>query len=166
MKNIDIFQILTEILALIRSEYTQRKTDEGPEMNRVIGPSKMVTDVVNLRMTVMTAGYTIICAGLHYLIKFEFAVVPSFLLKPGLEKTAAAATAIIVGSIGGHLNDVFGANDLSDDIAQILGDSLAIALSDNLAGILDGEFDLAFLIPVGIDLQASFANPFGVILVN
>jgi hypothetical protein len=35
-----------------------------------------------------------------------------------------------------------------------------------LAGILDGELDLTFLVPIGVDLQAAFADPFCIILVD
>ncbi len=125
----------------------------------------MMANIVNLSMTVVTTGNTIIRTGLHYLIKFELAVGPPFLLKAGLEKSAAAAAAIIVRSIGGHLNDVFFADNLFHDITQIFGNGFTIAFPDNLAGILDGEFDLPLLIPVGVDLQAPLPDPFRIVLI-
>jgi hypothetical protein len=35
-----------------------------------------------------------------------------------------------------------------------------------LAGVLNGEFDFQVFVPVRIDLQFAFANPFGVIFIN
>lgn len=135
-------------------------------MNRVIGPAEMMPNIMNLGMTVVTAGDTVIGPCLDNLIKFKFAVSPPLLLKTRLEKAAAATAAIIIGSVRGHLDDVFLADNLFHHITQILGNSLAITFSDDLAGILNGKFDLTLLVPVGVDLQASLANPLGVILVD
>jgi hypothetical protein len=83
-----------------------------------------------------------------------------------LEKTAAAAAAEVVGAVGLHVDEVFLAHDGFDDVAQILGDGVTKAFADDLAGILNGELDLEVLVPVGIDLQFAFADPFGVVFVN
>ena len=53
-----------------------------------------------------------------------------------------------------------------DHEAQVLGNRIAEALADDLAGVLDREFDFQVLVPVGVDLEFAFTDPLGVILVN
>jgi len=43
-------------------------------MDSPIGAAKMMADIMNLSMAVMTAGNTVISFGLHYLVKLYFAV--------------------------------------------------------------------------------------------
>ena len=53
-----------------------------------------------------------------------------------------------------------------NDIAQIVGDLIAEAFPDDLAGILNGEFYFSLAIPVGVDLEAAFPDPFRVITID
>jgi hypothetical protein len=88
------------------------------------------------------------------------------LLETGLEKTAPAAAAVVVGPVGLHVDEVFLAHDRFDHEAQIFGNGIAKALADDLAGILDGELDLEVLVPVGIDLELALTDPLGIVFVN
>ena len=126
----------------------------------------MMRNIMNLGMTVVAAGNAVIGSSLDNLVKFIFAVTAPLLLKTGLEKAAATAAAIIIGFVRGHFDDVFLADNLFDHIAQILGNGIAIAFSDDLTRILDGKLDLTLPVPFGVDLQPSLANPLGVILVD
>jgi len=58
-----------------------------------------------------------------------------------LEKTAAATAAEVVGFVGGHVNKIFFPHYGFNHKAQIICNGIAIAFSDNLTGILDGERD-------------------------
>jgi len=81
-----------------------------------------------------------------------------------LEKSAAAATAVIVGAVGGHVDEVFLTNDFFHHIPEVFGYGITKGFSNKLARILNGKLYLQVLVPVGIDLQFSFTNPLGVIL--
>jgi hypothetical protein len=112
----------------------------------------MMRDVMNLRVAVVAARYTVIGTCFNYLIKFILAVSPALLLEPRLEKTTAAAATIIVGLVRRHFDDIFLAHYFFHDVAQVFCNSFAIAFPHYLAGILDGELDLALLVPVRVDL--------------
>jgi hypothetical protein len=51
-------------------------------------------------------------------------------------------------------------------IAQIVGNLIAESFSDDLTGILDGELYFALLVPVGVDLETAFPDPFCVITID
>jgi hypothetical protein len=53
-----------------------------------------------------------------------------------------------------------------NDKAQIVGNDIAEAFSDDLAGILNSECDFALLVPVGADFKPSFPDPFSVVAIN
>lgn len=79
-------------------------------------------------------------------------------------KEAAAATAtVIVRLVRGHLNNIFFPNHRLNDKAQIVGNDIAEPFSDDLAGVLDGEFYFSLAIPIGAYFKASFPDPFSVI---
>lgn len=96
----------------------------------------------------------------------DLAVLPPGFLVTGLEETAAAAAAEVVGFIRGHLNKIFFAHSRFDHKADVISRRIPVAFPDNLAGILYGEFDLKVFVPIRVDLQTAFPDPFGVILIN
>lgn len=125
-----------------------------------------MTNIVNLGMAVVTSRYAVIGSRFNDLVKLELAVGPAFLLKSGLEKTTTAAATVVVGFVGSHLDDVFLTDDLLHHIAQVLGNCVAIAFAHDLAGVLNGKFDLPLPVPVRVHLQAALTDPFGVVLVD
>jgi len=56
----------------------------------------MLAEFMNLGMTVMTPGNAVICFGFLNLPVFQLAILQTFFFITGLEKTAAAAAAIVV----------------------------------------------------------------------
>jgi hypothetical protein len=123
---------------------------------------------MDLGMAVMAASDAIVSAGGFDLLILEFAVLEALILKTGLEKPAAtaAAAAEIVGAVGLHVDEIFLADHRFYNETQVLGNRITVALADDLAGILNREFDFQVLVPVGIDFEFSFTNPFGIIFVN
>jgi hypothetical protein len=124
------------------------------------------TEFMNLGVTVVAGCHAVCRAGRLDLIIFYFAIGQALILEPRLEKAAAAAAAVIVGLIGRHVNEIFFAHDGFNDKAQILGNRIAIAFADDLAGILNRKFDLQVFVPVGVDLQFAFPDPFCVVFIN
>ncbi len=112
----------------------------------------VMPNIMDLGVTVMATGNTVIGTGGSNLVKFHLTVSPAFLGISCLQKATATATAIIIGSVRRHLYDVFFANHRFDNETQIIGNRLAKTLADDLAGILDGKLYLKIFIPVGIDL--------------
>ncbi len=142
MKYVDLFKIVAEVGTLVRSEDSQGKTNQGPDMDSVVFRPEMMADIVDLGMAVVATGDTVIGAGFNNLVEFFLAVGSSGLGKSRLEETASAAAAVVIGPVRGHFDDVFCPDNRAHDIAQILGNLFAIALADDLAGVLDSEFDL------------------------
>ncbi len=166
MKDIDILEIIPKIRTFIRPQNSQGQTDKRPKMNSAIGSAKMMSDVMNLGVAIVTTGNTIISACGYYLVKLELAVGPALFSIARLEKAAAAAATVVVGLIGGHFYHIFFADYLSDDIPQIFSHGIAIAFTDDLTGILDSKLYFSLPVPLGIDLQSTLTDPFGVILIN
>jgi hypothetical protein len=121
---------------------------------------------MDLGMAVMTAGNAIVCTGGFYLVVFDFSIGKALFFKSGLEKSAAPAAAIIVGSVGLHIDKIFFAHNRPYNKSEVFGNGIAIAFPDNLTRILNRELNLQVLVPVGIDRQFSLANPFGVVFIN
>ena len=111
-------------------------------MNNGIIAAIMFAEFMNLGVAVMTARYTIVCAGFLYLFILESAEYQTLLLEAGLEKATAPPAAIIVGSVGLHINEIFFSNDRFDHKSQIFGNRIPIRLAHDLTGILDRKFDL------------------------
>jgi hypothetical protein len=126
----------------------------------------MFAQFMNLGMAVVTAGNTIICTGRLDLLIFKLSIQQSLILESGLQESTAATAAIIVGSIGLHIDKIFLTYHGFHDKTQIFGDGITIAFSNDLAWILHSELDFQVLIPVGIDLQLTFTNPLGIILID
>jgi len=135
-------------------------------MYGAVGAAEMMTNVMDLRMTVMAAGDAIISACFDNLIIFLFAIGSALFRITRLEKTAAAATTVVVGSIWRHFNDIFFAHHHLNNIAKIVSHCLTIPFSYYLAGILDGKLDFPVFIPIGVYFKSAFTNPLGIILVD
>lgn len=129
-------------------------------------PAVMFAEFMYLGMAVMATRDAVIRAGGLDLLVLQTTVFQALVLESGLEKAAAATTAIIVRSVGGHVDEVFLTNNGFHDEPQIFGNGVAIAFADDLAGVLDREFDFQVFVPVGIDLELAFTDPFGIIFVN
>ncbi len=113
----------------------------------------------------VVAGSDAVCrAGRQNLVGFNFAVIPAGFLITGLEESAAAAATEVVGSVGGHVDEVFFTHHGFNDKTEVFGHGIAKGFPDELAGILNREFDFPVLVPVGADFQLSFPDPLGVIL--
>ena len=84
----------------------------------------------------------------------------------GLQKTAATATTIIIGSIGGHIDKVFFTHNGFNHHAKIFCHWIPQRFTDQLAWVLNGEFYPQIIIPAGVNVQFSFAYPLGIILDN
>ena len=65
-----------------------------------------------------------------------------------------------------HLNKILFTHDRFDDKPQIICNGVSKTLAHDLTRILDRKFDLQILIPVRVNFEFSFSNPFCVILVN
>jgi hypothetical protein len=65
-----------------------------------------------------------------------------------------------------HVDKIFFAHNGFNHKPQIFGNGIPIAFPDNLTGILDREFDLQVLVPVGVDRQFSFTDPLGIVFIN
>jgi hypothetical protein len=65
-----------------------------------------------------------------------------------------------------HVDKIFFTHHGFDHEAQVFGNRIPVAFTDDLAGILDGEFDLQVFVPVGTDLQFAFADPLGIVFID
>ena len=110
MKNVYIFQVVSEICSLIRAKDSKRQADQRPYMYSTEGGTMMVTEVVHLGMAVMAAGNAIVCAGFYDLIVFKLSISPAFFGIARLQESTTAAAAIIVGLVWRHFDDIFFTN--------------------------------------------------------
>lgn len=135
-------------------------------MNNIVMSAVMLAEFMDLCMTVMASGDTVSGSGGLNLLVLQSAVLQPLVLEPGLQETAPAAAAIIVGAVGLHVDEVFLADHGFDYKPEILGDRIPKSFTNNLTGILNRELDLQILVPVGIDLQFAFPDPFGIVFVD
>ena len=135
-------------------------------MNHRVVPAIMLAELMNLCVAVMTAGDTIIRAGFLNLVILQFAELQTLLLETGLEETAAAAATIIVRPVGLHINKIFFPDNGLDHEAQIFGNRIPIALAHDLTGVLHRKLNFQILVPVGIDLELSLADPLGIVFID
>ena len=124
----------------------------------------MFAEVMDLGVAVVAGSDTVSCAGGHNLVVFHPAVFPPCFRHAGLEETAAAAAAEIVGAVGCHVDEIFFSDNRFHHIPEIFGNRVTEALADQLAGVLNREFDFQILVPIGTDLQFSFPDPLCIIL--
>ncbi|KJR97895.1 MAG: hypothetical protein VR65_23060 [Desulfobulbaceae bacterium BRH_c16a] len=166
MKNVYILQVVAQISPLVGAEDPKRQTDECPYMNGAERSAEMMTDIMHLGMAVMAAGNAVIGAGGHDLVEFDLAVVPAGFSETGLQEAAATTATVVVRLVRRHLDNVFRTDHRLNDKAQIVGNDIAEAFSDDLAGVLYSECDFALLVPVGADFKPSFPDPFGVVTID
>jgi uncharacterized membrane protein len=107
---------------------------------------------MDLGMTVMARCNTIACTGCFDLVILEFAVLSAGFLKAGLQETAAAAATIVVRSVGLHVYKIFFSHNRFHNESKVLGNGIAIAFSNYLAGVLNREFYFEVFVPVGVNL--------------
>ena len=108
-------------------------------MNDRITSPIMLAQFMNLGMAVMATGDTVISACCNNLLVFQTSIGKSLFLEPRLEKSAAAAATVIVGSVGLHVYEIFFADAGFNNETQIFGDRIPIAFSDDLTRILNRE---------------------------
>lgn len=108
-------------------------------MDRMKLALKMLRQIMDLGMTVMARCDAVIGSSCLNLVEFDFSVNSSFLFSSRLQKASASSAAVIVGTIGGHIDKIFLPNHFSDYIPHIIGSGVAKALSDQLTGVLQGE---------------------------
>ena len=135
-------------------------------MHRVPSALIMLAQVVNLGVAVVAGGDTVACSGFLDLFGLEAPIVPSGFRIAGLEEPAPPAAAVIVRSVGGHVDEVFFADNGFHDETKVFGNRIAKRLADELAGILNRELDLEVFVPIGVDLEFTLPDPLGVILDN
>lgn len=126
----------------------------------------MLTELVNLGVTIMTSGNAVIGAGCLDLPIFQPAVFQARFFVSGLQKTAATAAAVIIGAVRLHVDKVFFPHNGFHHETQIFRDGIPVAFAYDLTGILNREFDLEVLVPIGIDLQFVLPDPFGVVFID
>ena len=164
MKNIHVLQILSEILPFIRTEDAHRQADQCPQMNRLPGMIAHVGQIMNLGMAIVTRGDAVIRTGLEDLFGLEFAIIPARFWVTGLQEPAAAAAAVVVRPVGAHVDKIFFTDHRLDHIPQVLRHRVTERFTDQLAGVLDREFDLTVFVPFGTDFQLAFFDPLGIVL--
>lgn len=135
-------------------------------MHNGVPPSIVLAQFMNLGMTIVAAGDAVIRSRRLDLPVFQPPEFQTLLLEAGLKKAAAATAAIIVGSVGLHVDEIFFPYNRLDYKAEVFRYRIAIAFTNDLAGILDCKLDFKIIVPVGIDLQFAFTNPFGVIFID
>lgn len=124
--------------------------------------AKMMANIFNLTMTVVTGRNDIGRPGGCDLVEFYPAVRSSFIGKPGLQSTTAATAAVIIVSVGNGINKIFFTHNGLDHKSQVIHNLVGPALSADIAGVLHGKLGLDVFIPVGIDFQFSFPDPLGI----
>ena len=135
-------------------------------MNHRIFAAVMFAQFMDLGMAVMTGRDAVIRSCRFNLAIFNFSISQTLFLESGLQKAAPAPAAKVVGLVGRHVDKVFFSDNRLDYKAEIIGNGIPVRFSDDLTGILYGEFNFEILVPVGIDLQFPFPDPFCIVFVN
>ena len=123
-----------------------------------------VTQIMNLGMAVVARRNAVICFCRYNLVGLEFAVASARFRISGLEKSAAAAAAVVVRPVRVHFDEVFFTHHRFHGISQIFGHRIPKGFANQLARILNRKFNFEILVPIGIDLEFSFFDPLGIIL--
>jgi len=130
-----------QIFPFIFAQNTQSQADKGPQMEHAIAAAVMLTEFMYLGMAIVTGGNTIIRSGHLNLSVFQPTKSQTLLFVAGLQKTAPSAATVIIGSIGLHVDKVLLPHHSFYHKAQIFGDGISVAFTNNLAWILDCELD-------------------------
>ena len=112
--------------------------------------TEMMGQIMDLGMTVMTSGDAVVGPGGNDLVILELAIGPARFRMSRLQETAPAATAVVIGFIRGHFDEIFFTDDRFDNKPQIVRNLIAKTLTNDLTGVLNGELDTTIFIPVGI----------------
>ena len=166
MEDQNVFEVVTQVFTFVRSQYSHRKTNQCPHVDHRVIAAVVFAQFMNLGVAVVASGNAVIRAGGLDLVVLEFAVFQAFFLEARLQEPAAAAAAVVVGTVGLHVDEVFFADHRLDHEAQVFGNGVAEALAYDLTGVLYGKLDLQILVPIGIDLELAFADPFGVVFID
>ena len=81
-----------------------------------------------------------------------------------MQESSTTATAVVVGFVWCHIDEVLRTYNLFYHVAKVISHGVAKGLSHQLARILDGELNLQVFVPVGIDRKFSFPDPLSVVL--
>lgn len=135
-------------------------------MNHAVIAAIMVAEFMDLGMTVVAASDAVGCASGLDLIVFDFSVSQAFILESRLKESAAAAAAIVVGAVGLHVDEVFFTYNGLHHKSQVVGNGVTIAFPYNLAGVLNRKFNFQVFVPVRINLEFAFTDPFGIVFIN
>ena len=166
MKDVDLLEVLSQVVAFVGAENPQGEADQRPQVDHGIAAAVVLAELVDLGVAVVASGDAVVGAGGLDLLVLQTAVFQTLLLESALEKTAAPAAAEVVGAVGSHVDEVLFAHDGFDHETQILGDGVAVAFAHDLTGVLNGEFELQVLVPVAGDLESALSDPLGVVFVD
>jgi hypothetical protein len=166
VEDVYFFKFFSQVFSFIGAKNAHGQANQGPQMDHAVIAAIMVAELMDLGMAVVAAGDAVVCAGGLDLIIFDFPVSQAFILEAGLEKSAAAAAAKVVGAVGHHIDEIFFADNGFHHKPQVVGNRVAIAFSDDLTGILDRKFNFQVFVPVGVNLEFTFTDPFGIVFVN
>jgi hypothetical protein len=126
----------------------------------------MLAEFMDLCMAIVAGRNAIVGAGGLNLPVLLLSVCQPCILIARLEKSAAAAAAVIVRPVGEHFDEIFFSHDRLHHKPEIFGNGIAKGFPHNLARILNRKRDLQLLVPVRVNLQFSFPDPFGVVFVD
>jgi hypothetical protein len=166
MKDIDLFEILAQIGPFVGAQDPQREANHRPQVHHRVPAAVMLAELMDLGVAIVATGNAIGGARLFDLLILEPAVFKALLLESGLEETAAAAAAEIVGPIGLHIDKIVFPHHRLDHKAKIFSDGIAVTLAHDLTRVLHREFDIQIGVPIRTDVEFTFADPFGVVFIN
>ena len=103
---------------------------------------------MNLGMAVVTGGSNINRAGSHDLLMLESAIIKTGIFVAVLEKSAAAATAVVIRSVRNHIDNVFFTHYGFDDKAELFGQRVTETFPHMITGVLYGKLHFQIFVPV------------------
>ena len=166
MKDVDFLEIVLQVFPFIGTEHAQGQADQRPQMHHAVIGAIMLAQFMDLGVAIVAGGNTIIRPGGLNLIVLELSVLQALFFESGLQKTTSPAAAEVVRTVGVHVNEVLFSNHRFHHEAQVFGNRIPITFTDDLTGILHGEFDFQIFVPIGIDLESAFTDPTGIIFIN
>ena len=152
VEHIDLFQVVPQVFPLVGAQYSQRQANQGPQMDDRVISAIMLAQFMDLGMAVVASCYAVVSPCGFDLGVFYSSIFKTLVFESGLKESAAAAATIIVGPVGLHVHEIFFPYNGFDDKSQVFGNGITIAFSDDLAGVLNREFDFKVFVPVEIDL--------------
>jgi len=117
MENVHIFQVFAQVGAFVGTEDAQRKAQQGPQVDGFPGVVALFGQVVDLGVAVVAGRDGVRRPGGQDLVGLKLAVFSPFVGKAGLQETAAAAAAEIVGAVGVHIDEIFFTHHSLDYVA-------------------------------------------------